>query len=84
MQEEVPIFTCYSLVASPAFRVIDKHPGWWLRMFCLTLRSTTADMEKDQIFPRMCFVNNLIFRKKYISEFLTITRIIVEIVIYRL
>ena len=43
-----------------------------------------ADMEKDQIFPRTRFVNNQNFRKKYISKFLTITRIIVEIIIYRL
>ena len=43
-----------------------------------------TDMEKDQIFPRTPFVNNQNFRKKYISKFLTITRIIVEIIIYRL
>ena len=42
------------------------------------------DMEKDQIFPRTHFVNNKKFRKKHISKFLTITRIIVEIIIYRL
>ena len=42
------------------------------------------DMEKDQIFPRARFVKNKNFRKKYISKFLTITIIIVEIVIYRL
>ena len=42
------------------------------------------DMKKDQIFPRMRFVNNKNFRKKYISKFLTITRIIVEIIICRL
>ena len=41
-------------------------------------------MEKDQIFPQMRFVNNENFHKKYISKFLTITRIIVEIIIYRL
>ena len=43
-----------------------------------------SDMEKDQIFPRTHFVNNQNFLKKYISKFLTITRIIVEIIIYRL
>ena len=43
-----------------------------------------ADMEKDQIFLRTCFVNNQNFRKKHISKFLTVTRIIVEILIYRL
>ena len=43
-----------------------------------------ADMENDQIFPRTRFVNNQNFRKKYISKFLTITRIIVEVTIYRL
>ena len=41
-------------------------------------------MEKDQIFPQMRFVNNENFHKKYISKFLTITRIIVEIIIYGL
>ena len=41
------------------------------------------DMEKDQIFPRTRFIKNKNFLKKYISKFLTITRIIVEIIIYR-
>jgi len=41
------------------------------------------DMEKDQIFPRTRFVINQNFHKN-ISTFLTITRIIVEIIIYRL
>ena len=44
----------------------------------------TTDMEKDQIFPRTRFVKNQDFRKKYISKFITITRIIMEIIIYRL
>ena len=43
-----------------------------------------SDMEKDLIFPRKRFVNNQNFRKKYIYKFLTITRIIVETIIYRL
>ena len=46
--------------------------------------SFPPDMEKDQIFPRTCFVNNENFRKKYIYKFLTITRIIGEIIINRL
>ena len=37
-------------------------------------------MEKDQIFPRTCFVKDQNFRKKYIYKFLTI----VEIIIYTL
>ena len=43
-----------------------------------------ADMEQDQIFPQTCFVNNQNFSKKYIFKFLTINKIIVEIIIYRL
>ena len=49
---------------------------WW--------KCSVTDMEKDQIFPRTRFVNNQTFRKKYISKFLTITSIFVEIIIYRL
>ena len=47
-------------------------------------QSLSPDMEKDQVFPRTRFVNNQNLHKKYISKFLTITRIIVEIIIHRL
>ena len=48
------------------------------------VRRGDTDMEKDQIFPRTRFAKNKDFRKKNISKFLTITRIIVQIIIYRL
>ena len=51
------------------------------RVFAMNCKT---DMEKYQIFQWTRFVNNQNFRKKYVFKFLTITRIIVEIIIYRL
>ena len=65
-----------------ALDTLDSTESWYGEV-TFTIFSQ-ADMEKDQIFPRTRFVNIQNFRKKYISKFLTITKIIVEIILYRL
>ena len=76
---------CHQICIYPTFSFIFSFSfiPIFSQYFIFFLYSCT-DMEKDEIFPRTRFVNNQNFHKKYISKFLTITRIIVEIIIHRL